>query len=329
MISVFCRLSRLYAKVLDPMRSFRGRDEVDAMALEAQTVSSELFNLYDLYRRVLKICLELDIANQSPAFKDIDNLSSNEIQSLISNSNILSEIQSLFNPYLIYIDSKRYSYKNNLEAIQKVKSNIREFISRKKYELNEKIYFELEKTYNSFNSSSILMESCYLLLESPKKRKDQLKILEDIKKGIELLSFNITNIIDWTLSDRPNERIPVLNYIHSLCESIILEDWNNKYRYKSKQQKSLAQTYIHCILSFSKSVIFDLQKFRLDIVRDIESQSKSIQFEKNQPALKLIDSWINQSISESERQKKKEDFEYLAKIVDSNRIPGQGVFSSQ
>ena len=311
------------------MRSFRGRDEVDAMALEAQTVSSELFNLYDLYRRVLKICLELDIANQSPAFKDIDNLSSNEIQSAIPNSNILSEIQSLFNPYLIYIDSKRYSYKNNLEAIQKVKSNIREFISRKKYELNEKIYFELEKTYNSFNSSSILMESCYLLLESPKKRKDQLKILEDIKKGIELLSFNITNIIDWTLSDRPNERIPVLNYIHSLCESIILEDWNNKYRYKSKQQKSLAQTYIHCILSFSKSVIFDLQKFRLDIVRDIESQSKSIQFEKNQPALKLIDSWINQSISESERQKKKEDFEYLAKIVDSNRIPGQGVFSSQ
>ena len=55
---------------------------------------------------------------------------------------------------------------------------------------------------------------------------------------------------------------------------------------------------------------------------------KEGQIEKNKAALKLIDSWRSERIDESEREKRKEDFEYLKRIVDSNRAPGQGVFSS-
>lgn len=53
------------------------------------------------------------------------------------------------------------------------------------------------------------------------------------------------------------------------------------------------------------------------------------QIQKNQKALTLIQSWMNEEVSEEELQKSRETWERVKKIIDEQRPPGQKLFSQE
>lgn len=58
-------------------------------------------------------------------------------------------------------------------------------------------------------------------------------------------------------------------------------------------------------------------------------RTKEEQIQKNQKALTLIQSWMNEEVSEEELQKSRETWERVKKIIDEQRPPGQKLFSQE
>lgn len=58
-------------------------------------------------------------------------------------------------------------------------------------------------------------------------------------------------------------------------------------------------------------------------------RTREEQIQKNQKALTLIQSWINEEVSEEELQKSRETWELVKKIIDEQRPPGQKLFSQE
>lgn len=58
-------------------------------------------------------------------------------------------------------------------------------------------------------------------------------------------------------------------------------------------------------------------------------RTREEQIQKNQKALALIQSWIDEEVSEEELEKSRETWERVKKIIDEQRPPGQKLFSQE
>jgi hypothetical protein len=77
------------------------------------------------------------------------------------------------------------------------------------------------------------------------------------------------------------------------------------------------------VLSKLKSLSLEIEKYGHPILfRDFE-----VQLQKNQAALKLLDSIKDEVLTEKQRLQREQEFEALKKEIDFHRSPGKGAFS--
>ncbi|MCL1467293.1 MULTISPECIES: hypothetical protein [Argonema] len=58
-------------------------------------------------------------------------------------------------------------------------------------------------------------------------------------------------------------------------------------------------------------------------------KTEAEQFQKNQAAMKLLKSWIEEEVTEEESKQRESYFESFKEIVDSARMPGHKLYNKE
>jgi hypothetical protein len=142
------------------------------------------------------------------------------------------------------------------------------------------------------------------------KTGDSIKDLEErVLPGFELLA-EVTEVFYDFFSES------LLTQILSSAKDILLSCSRNRWEYfeEGRDRNSLSTK----LKAYSSLIIHNIEESK-------RSGSKE-QLELNQPAIKLLESWMSEQSNYSEAEKKKNDFLRFQKIVNENRPMGQEVF---
>lgn len=226
------------------VRSWRGRNEVDAMSVTFALPTQEQKITPDPLEMYRQGC----------------------VQSETSVENFGELWAEIWRPFINYQNSGQHSYQRNSDAILEVRKNLLEVIEGKKIKLPSNIIHKLKLLNGNLITAYTLTRAYYHILESPSRRKDQLEQVKEIRKGISLISFNSVQIYGYIVSGPDKSVIPsVVSGIEIICENIIDLERKAFYSIKNKKQRREAVETFDEAICFAKSLLWDFQKLKKDM----------------------------------------------------------------
>lgn len=292
--SVFLRLSWLWGRPIRAVRSWRGRDEVDAMTIvqmNTKTAFSTVRHKADAFKNDVLEQLDID---KKPSFQILLDKMDNVFIQISENSVNYAEKRNL----LIDLNSEWFQFWHEVKTFYEAVPIIKK--------IDYFTDYIAAYTY-LFNSLTYINES---------ESEDELGLLELKTTGLELLAQTV-EVFKKILSH------DILSQIYSETKIILdsIKSRSLEEYYKADIEESIVFTRLKAACTL---IIVDLQS-------DTEYLATENQLQKNKSALELLDSWRKRRELSKENQLFNESdlvHDHMKEIVDSSRSPDQKVFST-
>ncbi|MEO1401206.1 MAG: hypothetical protein AAFV72_08085 [Cyanobacteria bacterium J06635_1] len=169
-------------------------------------------------------------------------------------SSLLKDWKTAWEPFLAELNGLSFSKK--AQAIAELIRRLHSFRDRYNHTLDPNFLEQIDFLSNGLPAVQAMLNGLSLIVEEPKRQRKQIKVIELISNGFEIVADNLVLFSDWLVRQENDQE--ALKSFSELANLNALNNWFNTLKFRSNDEREMASHYKKSILRSMKSMLWDL-----------------------------------------------------------------------